>query len=309
MNLEFYNCTFGWGLGLNSYGGDGRSTCKIVNCKIPSIYFANSDENNSTELINYPANNNEWELIGGGNDVTNILTSTSNGEALMLETNSVDEQISISGSAVDVLFGDYDTIVGDGRIEGKIIGYGDVRDTKMGYPVRNLDIIQMWKRLGDCSGTPKILYVTVGADTDTCTFTADYETLETAEATIIATVNDSINNATLSKYNAFNNYDRIHLEDKKIVLCDESGGVLKHELVYAPLNVGALADSGDAYYDVTGIALNDAAEDEHLEVWTGNYYFNTFSDGEYGVGNDNTLSKTATPAIGYVKTYIFYPYY
>lgn len=305
MRLEFHNCTISGGLGLNSYGGNGRSTCLLVNCEIPSVFFTHLDENDETDIVYYPANNNEWEVIGGGNNTTMILNSSSNGEALIFTTDNVDEQISVSGTAVDDLFGVYNTVVGDARIEGKIIGYGDVRDVQN----VSLDVVQMWKRLGDCSVVNKDLTVTVDGSPETHTFTTNFETAETAEATIIAAVNASITAAVLSKYNRFDSYERIHLENKKLTYCAETGGILKGEIVYSPVNEGALSVQEALHFDVTGIALNDAAEGELLEIWTGSYFISGAADGEYGVGASNTLSISATNKIGYIREFIFYPYY
>lgn len=309
MDLQFLNCSISGGLGLNSYGGSGRSICTIVNCEIDSIYGTHLNENESTDLNDYPANNFEWEIRGGGNKAPIILNSTSNGEALMLTTTNVDEQIVISGTAVGVLFGEYKTIVGDGRIEGKIIGYGDVRDVKNGYLLPNtLDIVQMWKRLGDCSVVNKTLTVTVGGVPETVTFTDDYETLETAEAAIIAFVNAGLTVAVLSKFNAYNTHDNIHIANKKRVWCNTAGGILKNEIVYAVDNFGTLVAQEAVYQDVTGIALHDAAEGEPLEIWTG-IHFVLNGDGEYGIGATNLLSGSATNKIGYVRSNFFHPYY
>ena len=312
MDLRFINCTAGYGLALNSFGGDGNQYIRLENCDFPIVTMSTSRQNKSTDLIFHPANNNEWIITGGNNRIAfNLGTAVgATGEALALTADNYNEDITISGSAVVPLFGDYKTVVSDDRVYGRIIGYGDVRDYQNIQGGDSLDIIQMWTRLGDCSGTNKKLYVTVGGTQDSMIFDQDYTAAENSDPSIIVTVNSELtNNVTMEKFNRFATYEKIKLESKRTVICNDATGIITGELVYAPNAYGTLVAAEATYFDVTGIALNDAAYGEELDIWTGYYFNSAFSNGEYGVGASNTLSSSATVKVGYVRNDVFYPYY
>jgi len=297
---------------LNSVGGNGYYEAEFINCKgtkgIASV--KTSITVNPPRIVanwwEYPANSWEWVITGGGNKDFCIKPTTGRGQALLFSALNYVDQFTISGTAVECLFGNYKYTKGGARIYAKLKGFWDVRDVQNGGTT---DVIQMWKRLGDCSSVNKTLTITIGATVQTYTFTLNYLTTKTAEATIIAAINGAITQVALSKIDGSDNFDCIQTTEKAIVVCQVANSILKHEFLMISGTDYVLATTNIEKYRIIGIAVNEAVTGELLEVWSGPIYISGLANGEYGIGAAGTLDITQSNKVGFVYNAIFYPYY
>jgi hypothetical protein len=314
IDLRFINCSFSSGMALGSVGSYELSKATFKNCSFNGISGGwISLIKNQPELWKYPANNFEWKISGGGNRgfVFDVAMIANAGEALKIETAGFSQDINISGSAVAVLFGDnYKTTLSNERIKGKVIGWSDVRDIKSGLEPYSVlkDVIQMWKRLGDCSIVHKTLAVTVNGITETYIFDKDYLKLKLAETEIISSINSVIKNATLSKTPGIDLFDCLDMPERATAIVEDADGVMKNELVYFSKYSVKKASPGSDHKTVKGIAVSEGKKGEMVTVWEGACHMN-LKDGEYGIGADSQLSIAERVKVGYVKNNIFYPYY
>lgn len=262
-----------------------------------SLIAWQDDWANTTDPTLYAANTCEWQVVGKGNK--NFLPQIGNtGTGLMVETANVNEQLSIGGTAVPVLFGYAKVRKGGPRLKGRVYGIYRVQDKKAG-DVRGregVDVFQMWKRLGDCTENPLTLTVTVGDITQSYTFDNDYETTRPSESTILSAVNSVL---TVAKIRAYTPecWENIQTEEKTHVVVSGANGVLAGEYVRHDGTVCMPDDPADVVY---GRALEDGANGELVQVWTGNVFKTTLPAGEYGIGPDGSLSINASTKIGYV---------
>ena len=314
IELRFINCSFSSGVNLGSVGGYELSRVTFTDCTFQGVTKGwISLIRNQPELWKYPANNFEWKISGGGNKglVFDFSKITNGGEALKIESANFSEDLTISGTAVDVLFGpNYKTIFSNPRIKGKIIGWSDVRDIQSGLKPYSdpIDVIQMWKRLGDCSQLPKALTVTVEGIAQTYTFDKNYLVLKPSETTIIAAINSVIRNAVVSKIHGIDMFDFLDMPEKATSIVGDADGILKNELVYFNGYTVKKAALGSDSKTVKGIAVSEGKKGELIVVWGGTLYIE-LKDGEYGVGANNQLSLAESVKVGYVKSNIFYPYF
>ena len=315
VDLKFLGCSFVNGFSAGSVGGFNASTLEFSGCTfyggVVTGYISNL--RNVPELWKYPANRNEWIITGYGNKGFVYIPpeDTDGGEGLLLTAVNYNADITISGTAVLSLFGEtYKTTLANNRIKGKLYGYADVRDVQSGlvpYSKPN-DVIQMWKRLGDCSVTNKTLTVTVGGKPQTYTFDQNYLASKTVETVLLSQVNTVITNAVMSKYNGQDNYDNIRMPERIDSCVGESNGLIKNELISIKGYKAYLSPQGSKSISISGIAVSEAKEGESIQIWSGNYFIK-LPDGEYGVGADNQLSIGEVVKIGYVKNNVFYPFY
>lgn len=314
IDLRFINCSFSSGVNLGSVGGYELSRATFTDCTFQGVSTGwISLIRNQPELWKYPANNFEWKISGGGNKglVFDLSTVANAGEALKIEAVNFSEDLKISGTAADVLFGsNYETILANSRIKGKIIGWSDVRDMQSGLLPYSTpaDVIQMWKRLGDCSAINKRLSVTVNGTLETFTFDKNYLILKPSESSIINAINSHIKNAVISKVSGIDIFDFLNMSDKTTSKVGDIDGIIKNELVYFDGYKVKKTPQGSDLKTVKGIAVSEGKIGELVNIW-GSTFFIDLKDGEYGVGVNNQLSISESVKIGYVKKNIFYPYY
>ena len=291
----FNNCRF-----VNSYlrcgsvGGYGNCIYEINNCDFGNGYSLvgwNQGILNVDDPSLYLANTTEWQIVGHGNrNFAPLLKS--DGEGLVFECNS--NNISVSGSAMDILFGAV-------KIHnGNAYGLYRVQDKQAGLPpyTENTDVYQMWKRLGDCSVNNKTLTVTVDGVSKIYIFDKNYLALKTSETDIIEDINSVITNALLKKY-VPDCWGNINTSEKDYVTA-KTNGIEKYQFVYRNGNVCVENEK-----DVFGIALETGYENELVQVWTGECIPLDLPDGNYGIGSDGKLDINATNKIGVVLQGIF----
>ena len=291
----FNNCRF-----VNSYlrcgsvGGYGNCIYEINNCDFGNRYSLvgwNQGILNVDDPSLYLANTTEWQIVGHGNrNFTPLLKS--DGEGLVFECNT--NNISVSGSAMDILFGAV-------KIHnGNAYGLYRVQDKQAGLPpyTENTDVYQMWKRLGDCSVNNKTLTVTVDGVSKTYIFDKNYLALKTSEADIIEDINSVVTNALLKKY-VPDCWSNINTSEKDYVTA-KTNGIEKYQFVYRNGNVCVENEK-----DVFGIAIEEGYENELVQVWTGECIPLDLPDGSYGIGADGKLDINATNKIGVVSQGIF----
>jgi hypothetical protein len=302
-HLLFEGCKFiNASASLGSVGEFGLCVAEFNNCECPKFGRVVSSfyqrYRTSEDLSTYFANTFEW-TVNGHNNKNFVFAVNSYGEGLVYETANANEQISISGSAVDALFGLVKTRKGNVQFKGKAYGTYRVMDAKTGSS-QDLDRFQMWKRLGDCTTTNKTLSVTVGNQTQTYTFDKDYSTLQTSEVDILADVNSTITIAVLKKYTP-NCYGNCYTEEKTFFY-PTGNGVQEGQYIKAD---GTICESNCPANEVYGRVLEDGASGELTQVWIGKSCRLTLDDGRYGIGSDGKLSSSASTKIGTASAGVF----
>jgi hypothetical protein len=317
MKLQYKNCTFGSGMNLISLGTYGQSEAEFIGCNFKGNFpgLSVSLLTNEPQLWKYPANNQNWKISGYGNKnfIWDMRAIANAGQALQITANTVNQSVALSGTAAGVLFGpnaNWKVTKQGTRVYGKVIGWADVRDIRMGDSLHTAyaDVIQMWARLGDCSSVNKTLTVTVNGVAKTYTFTANYLTTKPSETSLLAAINAVITNATISSINGVNYWEVLNTSDRVGSQATDANGILKDELVLVSGYTAGKVAQSTAAENITGIAVYDAAQGEVIDVWAGAFYTG-LADGDYGVGSNNQLSLTDNPKVGYVKSNIFYPLY
>ena len=289
---------------LGSVGGYGNVEAVFNNnvgvIGVPTIQFWYSNLRNNG-YWKFNADRNEFTVLGGGNKNFSIQTLQAQGEALCFEALNNSTQLVISGTAVEPLFGNYKTVKGGGRINSKIIGAYEVKDQQSGTPPYSTanDVIQMWKRLGDCSTVNK----TITVNSQTYTFTDNYLITKESESSIISKVNLAINNAVLKKELIKDCFDNIKLAEKSMSNVLDLDSILKYELVEISANGVKKCLPNSIKCD--GIAVDEGCQGELIQVWTAGMWLG-LPDGNYGVGADYKLDITAVNKVGYVVNGIFY---
>lgn len=162
-----------------------------------------------------------------------------------------------------------------------------------GVGASSKDVIQMWKRLGDCSTNHKNLTVTVDGIEQNFTFTENYLETKPSETTLMNIINSYITNATIKKYiPSF--WDNVNTDEKVYVIAGE-GGLLEGQYIKSDYSV---CEANTSREDVFGRVLEDGAEGELVQVWKGNGFVTFMPNGEYGIGGDGKLSLSASVKIG-----------
>ena len=300
--LVFDGCSFVSSyINLGLASGLGKNICEIIgmktNVSAMSLLFFYNDYRNVDEPDTYFALPVNWNIIGNGNEYFTF-TDNNTRHGLMIEANDFDKAISISGSAVDVLFGVTKVKGASSILKGAVYGSLRVDDAQAGdgstaRPYK--DIFQMWKRLGDCSQTNKTLTVTVDGVSQTYTFDQDYTSSKPSETTLLAAINAVITNATISAYSpSFS--EMINTTDKCYIKVNQSAGIKKGTWVTVG---GSTAGANYQRPVLKGLALEDGVYGEFIPVWCGNAIgFTSLASGEYGIGAGGVLSADATTKIG-----------
>ncbi len=285
-----------------SSGGFGHCVIEIngTNGKEGQTFLRLNLENKLRKVDepwSYYANGCEWQILGAGN--TNVLVEFygNTGEGLVFEAKNENENIIVSGTAVQDLFGVIQYKKGGQRIKGAAKGVYLVKDEQS----NGMDVCQMWKRLGDCSVNNKTLTVTVGDTSQTYIFDQNYLSAKTPETSILSDINATITIATLKKYVATEAWENVNLEEKQFVVVTDSNSILK--------GCAVTADGKNATENATGIygiALDDGANGETIPVWIGKEIYTTLSDGEYGIGANGEFSAYVTNKICHVRNGIMF---
>lgn len=309
--LVFDGCTFvSSRIELGLAAGLGNNICEINGMKAdrntPSMMIFYNDYRIVDEPDTYYALPLNWNVIGHSNDCfLPDITNTRHG--LMVEALDYNKPISISGTAVDALFGVTKVKGASTIIKGAVYGSLRVDDAQAGAGTAErpyVDRFQMWKRLGDCSGTNKTLTVTVDGVSETYTFNQNYTSSKPTEETLLAAINAVITNAVVSAYSP-DCFEMINTTDKAYVKVNEPNGITKGTFVrYDGYKAGANSNKRL----IKGIALEDGVKNEYIQVWCGNAMKYTGENGDYGIGSDGKLSAAATEKIGYISYNRFYMY-
>lgn len=297
MDLRFINCSFSSGFTIGAVGGYERSKIMFQNCTFsePCKAFISLIKN-EPELWKYPANNLEWSITGSNNKgfILDLSETKNKGECLAITAKNFNADISISGSAAEVLFGaHYLSVKANNRIKGMITGSSDIRDVQSGLAKYSepRDVIQMWKRLGDCSAEPKELIVTTDGKSEKFEFDRDYLTEQTSEKRILDELNAKAEKIIFRKKEGIDIYDVIDMPEKKLNLVDEPAGIVKGEFIFVANYKAKRATSDIPLAQIEGIAVTDASKGELVVTWKGTFFVN-LSDGEYGIGQSYQLEKT-----------------
>ena len=318
IDLRYYNCTFARGAAAGNIGGWGNCRIHFEGCNFGENGIGGmiSRFNTNPDLTKHPASKQEWIITGGGNKniTVNTLSQANDnltgqpgyGQHLVVESANVNEDVTdVSGTAKEVLFGEYKTKKAGTSLKGKVLSYGDVQDIQN----NGQDIVQMWKRLGDCSTVNKTLSVTVNGNTEVYIFDQDYETAKTPESTIIDDMNSFFTVCQITKQNA-HGYDSILLAEKVSGKADVD---LKNRQIFYILNGQIkLATPTTPLAIIRGFIVEDSAAGELVSGWSGIYTFEEqgqTNNLEYGVGSDGYLDPNADIKIGYMYNHKFYPYY
>lgn len=305
-SCQFINCE----PSIGSVGGFGHYVCQLVNClfHVGQKGLTNwySPIRNIEDPTLYLYKKNEWQIIGGGNKNLSMW-QINNGKTIRLRA---DYPITISGTAATVIFGYSPTYnnVKTARLDCMLTSEYYIDDTQAGMSGYSelKDVYQLWKRLGDCSVNNKTLIVTVNGVTKTYTFTENYLTTKTAQATIISAMQVVLDNVIIEAItDSGYGYDNVNMSDI-LMMYVTAADILKGEFV--TLN-GGKAINSTPKTDIVGIACEDKPIGEFVKVWTSAFRFdNDYADGEYGLDANGALDATAVNKIGFVKGYNFYLY-
>ena len=298
---------------MGSVGGFGNCVAEVTGCRFQKGKVGMNSWNSPIRNVDLPqtyfANTTEWQLIGGNNE--NFAPQiSSNGQSVQIEATGAiaGQKITVSGSAVDVLFGLVKYQSGGARIKASATGAYMVKDERAGmdgYSDRT-DVFQMWKRLGDCSITPKTLTVQIdGGTAMTYNFTQNYLSSQPLEATIIAAVNAVLTGCVMKKVTILTSWDNINTSEKVFVTCTDPNDVLYNTWVTED---GKTCTDTTPANEVYGVAVSEAVNGQVLQVWTGTAYYNGYPNGEYGVGTNGLLTTTAPIKLGVVKDGVFNRY-
>lgn len=314
MDLRFVNCSFSSGFTIGAVGGYEPSRLTFESCTFaePCRAFISLIKN-EPELWKYPANNLEWKIFGANNQgfILDITDTKNKGECMVAEAKNFHTNITVSGSAATLLFGMHpETTKSNARIKGRVKGSADVRDVQSGLLKYSepKDVIQLWKRLGDCTAQPKELVIKTGDKSETFRFTKNYLHDKTKEKEILGEINRSLKEAVILKEGGIDIYDVIDMTDKKMFLVGGEEGIIKGEFVVAENYRAYRASASTPLNRVEGVAVSAASKNEIIKTWKGSFVVD-LSDGEYGIGNDHRLEKGSQIKIGMVSRNIFYPYY
>lgn len=303
---SFINCA----IAVGNVGGAGHCVVEIKNCQFDVGEEGLQNWTSRMMTLSVPQyyryDKNEWQIIGGGNK--NFAPAIKKyGKTIRL---SADYPITISGNAVPVLFGYNPAYRNEktSRLDCSVTSELYIDDTKTGSS-ENVDVYELWKRLGDCSVNNKILYVTVNGETKTCIFNSNYQTNETQEEVILAEMQDALTNVTVEKVeDTAEDYDFRDINTSEVIYikcADED--IVKGEFI---THDGHIATGSTPVYKIAGIACMDAAENESVKVWTSAFKYSreTYEDGEYGLDENGELDGEAQTKVGFIKNNIFYRY-
>ena len=296
-HITFENCVFinSW-LRNGNVGGFGYCVYEIKGCTFekgfPGLVNWTSDLRTTPDPNLYLFDRNEWQIIGGRNK--NLLfQQTASGKTIRF---TADHPIVVSGNAAEVIFGYNPTYnnIKTPRLDCSVTSMYYIDDSQAGTPP-SVDVYQLWKRLGDCTGTPLNLVVTVDGVTCTYNFTQNYLVTQPTEASLIADMQLALTNVTISAITASGfNYDDINTSDM-IYVKVASDDILKYEFITYD---GYKADNTTPAHKIAGVCVKDTPQGEYAKVYT-DCYFDQIAraDGLYGLNSNGVLDASATTKV------------
>lgn len=290
----------GWSLYVAPMGSGTNDIVELRGCRLlGDIGYVPGSPWMPTTLADQPANHCEVDIIGTGNTPA-VFRITEFGRALKIESadTTSSSSVAVSGSAVDVLFGTVYSKPGSGGIKGYVYGHADISGTAVGINSDQL-ITSMGKRLGDCTGTNKVLEVTVDGGTP-ITITFDQNYTNTSNATILSTINTALGSAaTASEYNVGGRY-RPHLWDEEELLKNTTttgipmGSVVTYDTSRHSIRLMTSADAGSRF---VGVAWEDIYPGTFGRVKTAGWILMTdvlrTDSASFGVGDTFSVDASA----------------
>lgn len=311
-DLNFINCSY-----INCYprigsvGGFGKCTCNISGINFPygisSLVSWFSKLRNNEDAKTYLANRVEWNITGGYNK-NFAPTITNEIETIVIKA---DNPISISGNAVDAIFGNNYEVNNDVIAEEKctITSMYYIKDEQAGLEPYSTpkDVFQLWKRLGDCSVENKTLTVSVNGVQKTYTFNRNYLSEKTAENIIISDMQAVLTNCTIEHLSDHSSiaYGKINTTEKIYISA-------KADLQYGLFITkdGSKAINTTPVNMIAGSVVKNTKSGKIAPVWTSAMYIEALNkDGEVGLDSSGNLSYDASIKIGCAVNKYFYPYY
>jgi len=310
--LVFKDCSLSQAqLYFGSIGGFGHNVCVIENMRFKQAYGASlvtwngNMRTEETDTFKFLVHDREWEIIGGGNENFNpaVVQSSQAKYGLAYRTSALNKDIELAGNAVSAIFGEVQYRKGFARGYGYAYGILEVEDKQQ----NGADVFQLWKRLGDCSVNNKTLTVTVDGTSQTYTFNQNYLSTKPSEETILNAINYAITIAVLEKYSSYDNpYYTVNTTDKTRMIIHNPNGVLAGEFVRSS-GYGEMTNIKNN--DIIGIALENGAPGESVQIWSGRVisgpWFSGLESGRYGVGANGALVLDAEVAIGTLNGNVF----
>lgn len=181
--------------------GSGRNDLLLLNDSelVGDMRYA-ADPWISTVLANQPSSHAEVAVVGSGNSPV-VFTTSDFGRALKIESADTTNAsaVTVSGTAVPIIFGDVVSLPGSGGLKGYVYGKADISGAGVGLN-KNVFITSLGQRLGDCTASPKTLSVAFqGGAAIVVTFDQNYSAV--SNATILAAIQAAIGAAgTVSAY-------------------------------------------------------------------------------------------------------------
>ena len=306
--VNFDNCYFNGGINLHNYQVENNSFFNFIGCsfakKVGSMMFSHYVGISGSISANYTrtlVSANELEaLFDSLGFYTGANTQTLRGGALRIVSASTGTTSKVSFDKESSAF---DVIVGDSGLTAKITTiYG--WDSQYGYVYRDggqnlsgqafgtLDVsdngansnAKLGKRLGDCSGTNKVLGLTIDGVTKTITFDQDYTSMSNDD--IISAINTALGGDAVADIFSPAKLYYPNINGLRSVICDDANSILAGMGVVFTQYGMRRAKNTDGYID--GICIEDVANGQSGRIITKGYIYN------YGKRNASYLHKTFT---------------
>jgi hypothetical protein len=193
------------------------------------------------------ANKMDVVWTGHGNTPTPYIWEDEGSRALRIEANADGVGISISGSAVPVIFGDVVTVPAAEGLPGAVYGIWDV-----GVPGRGTTqfCISIGERLGDRTGTPLTLTVTPTSGSPV-TITMGENYTAQSNATILAAINAALGSSMTASFFNVNDLFRPCFSDEETIVRNAGNSTIRRKTAVAYL--------GDTFRGRTMTATDDAS--------------------------------------------------
>jgi hypothetical protein len=216
----------GYSLIIQPLGSLQPCRCEVTKSQLVGDIYYSANPWIPTRLSDQPASHAEVSLTGAGN-TSAVFQIVDFGRALKIESTdtSANSSISLSGSAVPVIFGQVFALPGSGGIKGYSYGWADVSGYGVGIN-RDVFITSLGKRLGDCSVANKVLSISVnGGAAVTVTFNKDYTAL--SNAIILAEINAVLgSSATASLYAIGERFRPAFVDEERSLRNESLEGIL-----------------------------------------------------------------------------------
>ncbi|MFG1399815.1 hypothetical protein [Roseixanthobacter pseudopolyaromaticivorans] len=250
----------GYGASISSLGSGQRDIVVLDSCSIVGALSVQPTPWYQSTLAYQPAVRNEYGITLINCSPTPYLVRDGGTRALKIESASTldTSAVTVSGTAVPIIFGDVVTYPSGGGLKGAVWGSFDIADALTG-PSSNLQITSIGKRLGDCTSNPVSLVITVdGGAPVTVTFNSNYTA--SSNTSIVNTINSTLGaTATASLYNTELLY-RPTYATEEVVLVNTSTEAIrqKHVVAYNTTEKNCRKmTSFDPVTQLAGIAMED----------------------------------------------------